>query len=49
MTFDEARGIWEAIEDSELNMEDFLDTVSKDFKSALEIPYERESRSTLSL
>lgn len=42
-TFDEARGIWEAIEDIELNMKDFLDTVSKDFKSALEIPYEGKS------
>ncbi len=37
---DEAHRIWEAIEDIELNMSDFLETVSKDFKSALELLYE---------
>ncbi|AMW32813.1 sensor domain-containing diguanylate cyclase [Fervidobacterium islandicum] len=37
---EEAHGIWEAIEDIELNMSDFLETVSKDFRSALELVYE---------
>jgi len=39
-TVEEAHRIWEAIEDIELNMRDFIETVSKEFKSALEIPYE---------
>ncbi len=39
-TLEEAHRIWEAIEDIELNMKDFLETVSKDFRSALELPYE---------
>jgi diguanylate cyclase (GGDEF)-like protein len=39
-TMEEATGIWEAIEDIELNMADFLETVSKDFKSSLEIVYD---------
>ncbi len=39
-TQEEANRIWEAIEDIELNMKDFLDTVSKDFRSALELLYE---------
>ncbi|MGC8820374.1 MAG: diguanylate cyclase domain-containing protein [Fervidobacterium sp.] len=38
-TIEEAHNIWEAIEDIELNMKDFLETVSKDFKSALELLY----------
>ncbi|MFN3692277.1 MAG: diguanylate cyclase domain-containing protein, partial [Fervidobacterium sp.] len=42
-TLEEALRIWEAIEDIELNMKDFLDTVSKDFKSSLELLYEGES------
>ncbi len=37
---EEAHRIWEAIEDIELNMNDFLETVSKDFKSGLEERYE---------
>ncbi len=37
---EEAHRIWEAIEDIELNMNDFLETVSKDFKSGLEKKYE---------
>ncbi|MCX7654506.1 MAG: diguanylate cyclase [Fervidobacterium sp.] len=39
-TLEEAHRIWEAIEDIELNMQDFLETVAKDFRSALELPYE---------
>ncbi|ODN29657.1 diguanylate cyclase domain-containing protein [Fervidobacterium thailandense] len=39
-TLEEAYKIWEAIEDIELNMRDFIENVSKEFRSALEIPYE---------
>ncbi len=39
-TMEEAQGIWEAIEDIELNMSDFLETISKDFKSSLELVYD---------
>ncbi|HUM42515.1 MAG TPA: diguanylate cyclase [Fervidobacterium sp.] len=39
-TLEEAHRVWEAIEDIDLNMKDFLDNVSKDFKSTLELPYE---------
>lgn len=39
-TLEEALRIWEAIEDIELNMKDFLEHVSKDFKSSLELLYE---------
>ncbi|MGQ9855178.1 MAG: GGDEF domain-containing protein [Fervidobacterium sp.] len=42
-TLEEAHELWEAIEDIELNMTDFLETVSKDFTSEIETLYRGKS------
>ncbi|MEJ5257682.1 MAG: diguanylate cyclase [Fervidobacterium sp.] len=42
-TLEEAQELWEAIEDVELNMTDFLETVSKDFKSEIEMLYKAKA------